>query len=484
MAKPQAAGSIDIGPIMLKASPEAGGKEIDITNLVGDIVIQESIHTNYMTMELAIGDSANVLGTLPVVGGELITVHLTSNHLNKEASSQVIHQTFVIDTIGDRTYKDDRESFYNITCITPEGYKNNTTVINQRFEGPPRDIFEELYERFIKDGKVISSKGGRYANIEGPELQFLDISSQTFKKDNHCFIANYWTPYKCMNYLTDKVAPAPASGKELMPNVKYFQSDKGHYLCSLSKLVAFYKERKAIYDEFFLLPSADENFMMNEKRATVSGYNFMAPFISKKFNKMMSLEIPFYTHDIKDQASGFQGNMTVGFDMTTRLPYHMEFDYSPKQPERRTQNIRTMPLGYEDFFHIEDTTTMRQLALSEPRSALNVQIGSSQIWTDNNFGHDWRFFVDTALRDTATEELKRLEVAIEVPGRTDVDLGMLVYLNIPNTGEKTGNDTAETLFDARMSGIYIITGIRHGISTADSNHKMRLTCVRDSVGRD
>ena len=75
-----------------------------------------------------------------------------------------------------------------------------------------------------------------------------------------------------------------------------------------------------------------------------------------------------------------------------------------------------MPLGYEDFFHIEDTTTMRQRALSEPRSALNVQIGSSQIWTDNNFGHDWRFFVDTALRDTATEELKRLEVAIEVPG--------------------------------------------------------------------
>ena len=88
--KPQAAGSVDIGPIMLKASPEAGGEELDITSLVGDIVILESIHTNYMTMELAIGDSANLLGKLPVVGGELITVHLTSNHLNKTSSSDVI----------------------------------------------------------------------------------------------------------------------------------------------------------------------------------------------------------------------------------------------------------------------------------------------------------------------------------------------------------------------------------------------------------
>ena len=68
-------------------------------------------------------------------------------------------------------------------------------------------------------------------------------------------------------------------------------------------------------------------------------------------------------------------------------------------------------------------------------------------------------------------------------GRVPPGSDLLFELD-PNTGEKTGNDTAETLFDARMSGIYIITGIRHGISTADSNHKMRLTCVRDSVGRD
>ena len=48
-----------------------------------------------------------------------------------------------------------------------------------------------------------------------------------------------------------------------------------------------------------------------------------------------------------------QGNMTVGFDMTTRLPYHMEFDYTPNQPTRVEQNKRTIP-GYDDFYHVEN----------------------------------------------------------------------------------------------------------------------------------
>ena len=39
------------------------------------------------------------------------------------------------------------------------------------------------------------------------ELEFCDVAGgQTFKKDNICFIANYWTPYECMNYLASKAS--------------------------------------------------------------------------------------------------------------------------------------------------------------------------------------------------------------------------------------------------------------------------------------
>tara|TARA_B100000287_G_scaffold65113_2_gene56626 strand:- start:2022 stop:3476 length:1455 start_codon:yes stop_codon:yes gene_type:complete len=474
------AGSISIEAIDLLTSPEAGKETIDIRNYVGDVVIKESIFTNYFTMELSIGDSRNLLGNLPIMGGEIITVKFVSKHLSDTNPSQCIEQSFVVHSISERKFKDDREQFYVLRCITPEGYKNNTVVISERFTGSPKEIFTDIYTRFLKEPQVISQKGG---TRDGPELNFMDVGgSQGFKKENICFISNYWTPYKCLNFLSNKCAPTAAGGKELMPNVRYFQSDKGTYAVSLSKMAAFYKEQNAIYDEFFYIPTGSDAFQLGEKRNARGGYNYISPFLSNKQNTMSGLNIPHFTNDLDDQLSGYQGNLTVGFDMTTRLPYHMEFDYTPLQPTRVEQNKRTIPTGYDDFYHIENNSPMRKVPLTNPRSSLNVQIGSSQMWTDQNFGYDWRFILDTAYRDTALAELKRLQIDFEVPGRTDIDLGMLVYLNFPNTSEKGRDPKPEDLFDERISGIYSITAVRHHISVATSSHRMKLEVVRDSVG--
>ena len=98
------AGSISIDAIDLLTSPEAGSQTIDIRNYVGDIVIKESIFTNYFTMELSIGDSRNLLGNLPIVGGEIVTIKLVSRHLSDSNPSQCIEQSFVVHSISAVSY--------------------------------------------------------------------------------------------------------------------------------------------------------------------------------------------------------------------------------------------------------------------------------------------------------------------------------------------------------------------------------------------
>lgn len=472
----QSAGGVNIERIDLLTTPEAGSQTIDLTDYVGQIVIQESIFTNYFTCEVAMGDARNLIGNVPILGGEILTLRLVSKHLSGENKNNIIEQSFVVHSITDRNYVTDREQVYKLKCITPEGYKNNTIVINERFVGSPRSIFNDIYDRFIKEPKVI----GTDSSEDHKGLQFLS-DSNPFKRDSFAFNANYWTPYRCMNYLTGKVAPADVD-KPLMPNTKYFQSNKGHYVVSLSRLNAFYKDQGLIYDEFNQLPAMDEPFMLKEKRKKHSGYEYTSPFVSSQYNTMAGLTIPHYTNDLEDQLSGYQGNMTVGFDMTTRLPYHMEFDYTPKQKVRKEQNQRVIPTGWHDFFHVEKKSPSRMAPISEPRSSLNVKIGSSQIYTDQPFGYDWRHFQDVALRDTALEELKRLRVEFSVAGRTDVDLGMLVALNFPNTQEKGDGSSEEDVYDKRISGLYTITGLRHTITCATQDHNMRMVCVRDSMG--
>ena len=474
----QSAGAVNIERIDLLTSPEAGSQTIDLTDYVGQIIIQESIFTNYFTMDLGMGDARNLIGNVPIVGGEIVTIRLVSKHLKGENRNNIIEQSFIVHSITDRNYATDREQTYIMKCITPEGYKNNTVVINERFTGSPRSIFNDIYERFIKEPKIIGK--GKDNSVQGKPLQFLS-GGNPFKRDSFTFNSNYWTPYRCMNFLAGKVAPADLD-KPLMPNTRYFQSDKSHYVVSLSRLNAFYKENGVIYDEFNSLPANDEPFILNEKRKQHSGYTYSSPFVSSQYNTMSGLTIPQYTNDLEDQISGYQGNMTVGFDMTTRLPHHMEFDYTPKHRARLSENKRVIPTGYQDFFHIEKRTPQKFSPISNPKSALNVRIGSSQIWNDQPFGYDWRMLQDVAFRDTAVEELKRLRIEFGCAGRTDVDLGMLVSLNFPNTQEKGGGTSADDVYDKRVSGLYTITGLRHTITTATQDHQMRLTCVRDSMG--
>ena len=483
-------GSIRVTEVSLLArnatnfSTKDSKKTIDLLTqgYVGDITIKESMHTNYLTCDISIGDARNLLGNLPILGGEAITIKMCSSHLNDQNPTHVIEQSFIIHSISNRVFKDDREQMYNLHCISPEGYKNNTVVISERFSGPPKEIFNDIYQRFLSEPRTMRETGSKDLKRE---LEFCDVAGgQTFKKDNICFIANYWTPYECMNYLASKAAPSPAGGKELMPNVKYFQTHKAHYVASLSKIAAFYKEQGLIYDEFTLLPQQYDTFMLNEDRKNRSGYKSISPFASNKHTQISKLAIPFYTDDLNDQISGYQGNFTVGFDMTTRLPYHMEFDYTSAHEQRLKDNQRVIPAGYKDFFHIDKTSPIKPDLLTNPRSAMNVQMGSSQMWTDNDFGHDWRFLLDTAYRDTATAELERLELSIDIPGRTDIEVGQLVWLNIPNTGEKGDNPSPDELFDKKMTGLYSITRIRHDIDIASSNHEMSIDVVRDSLGAD
>ena len=122
---------------------------------------------------------------------------------------------------------------------------------------------------------------------------------------------------------------------------------------------------------------------------------------------------------------------------------------------------------------------MREKVISDPRNQINVRIGAGNIWSDQDFGYDAQHFLNTAYRTSAIAELNRLKIKVTVPGRTDIDLGMLVQLNFPATTEKSDTPREEQIFDKRMSGLYSITGIMHNVSSQE--HTMELDVVRDSV---
>ena len=114
---------LDKSEIWLLPSEEAGGgKPIDIlkTGFVGDLTIRENLENNFIGVDMSVGDARNVIGNMPIIGGEVITIKLVSTHLDENNPKHVIEQSFRIDEIINRNYIDDREpvSYTHLTLPT------------------------------------------------------------------------------------------------------------------------------------------------------------------------------------------------------------------------------------------------------------------------------------------------------------------------------------------------------------------------------
>jgi hypothetical protein len=78
-------------------------------------------------------------------------------------------------------------------------------------------------------------------------------------------------------------------------------------------------------------------------------------------------------------------------------------------------------------------------------------------------------------------DISSRKLLITVPGRTDVECGMLIYFRLPAFKSKDIELEDEKTLDKFYSGVYIITAIRHKISP--QKHVILLEICKDSTER-
>ena len=80
-------------------------------------------------------------------------------------------------------------------------------------------------------------------------------------------------------------------------------------------------------------------------------------------------------------------------------------------------------------------------------------------------------------------EAQNLRFSIEVPGRSDIEVGNTIECVIPkSTGkDNSGKATFEDYIDPYLSGKYLITSIRHSFTL--NKHEMILEIMKDSFNK-
>ena len=462
------AGSIEWDDLFLNI---AGGASIDLRPFVQHIKIYENIFQHCLFVEMALAESANILGRLSISGNSTVTMKLRSPFLDDDAA---IHKTFGLFSVSDRVVRDDRRQFFIMHLMSLEGVKDLSTRFSKRFTGATEDIAQEIYQDNIKEKRIRSEDGSFSGNTD------LVILGTPHKTNNFSFTATNWSAFECMEFIAKNVEPADYSGKLVMPNSLFFETRNEFIMGSLTELIHIQKEAKALYDEYSYLPTGDVKFLEGEERITSGGYQYTSPFVSQKYSTVSMCDMKDYFNELSNQQSGYYGSTTVGVDLTTRMNYHMIFDYTDTLSDEQYRN--KIPKKYEDFIHLADERPTTEYPIFSPAAVTTVRIGTTNLYQDSDFGYDIAHFEKLTYRNTANAEMRRLSMRIEVPGKTDISVGKLIRFNFPNIGEKLTGVTREEVFDPKISGVWAVIGIVHNIT--QTQHTMILEIVRDSFGDD
>jgi hypothetical protein len=76
-------------------------------------------------------------------------------------------------------------------------------------------------------------------------------------------------------------------------------------------------------------------------------------------------------------------------------------------------------------------------------------------------------------------ELDNFKLNLVVPGRTDVEVGQMIFLLYPNISPRDQSDKVKDNLDPMYTGAYLITGIRHQITGI--KHKMIMEVTKDCL---
>ena len=127
---------------------------LDIKKLVVDFEYAESIVNPFVIGSATIVDSAGLIGSLPIKGGERVVVTTMTN-----ATGEPIEYDMILWKVANR-FAQQKTQTYTIGLISPEALQNEITRVNTVMEGNPEAIIKKLIseKEYIGSGKEFFSE--------------------------------------------------------------------------------------------------------------------------------------------------------------------------------------------------------------------------------------------------------------------------------------------------------------------------------------
>ena len=437
----QAPGQVQIDNLVLVSFNK--GTYVSLTDYLVEINLYESIFENSISGEIILADSRNLIQELGIIREEYLSVSFRTTTLSKEKS---ISKMFKIYALNDKEYaKDGSVLIYKLNFTSVESFQDIINPIYRAFNGSPNDIVKLIFDEYISSIRNISIG----ESTTGSE----EIKSSVAIFGNPANIINFvspgWSPIKCINWIASKSVPS----NNKAANFLFWETTKGFYFGNIGELIQ----------------KADS--------LSIGTYDYSSPKIKSptqediEKNKFMftirSISVNSTFDQMRNLTTGYTSSRLVDINLYNKEYNHVDYDHGDKfnnYPHLQTE----MP---NPFF---DKATPRN-----PSTFLDVNYSYPALHTGNLENFDVKLKDIFGNRRSNILELRNFNMEITIPGRTDIEVGRTININLP---KGIPGDIAKPMDykdDGIYSGNYLITSLCHKINL--KSHYIIMEVSKDSL---
>ena len=429
------------------------GEITDIKNVMIELNIFESIYSNALTGSIVIADAQNLIGKLQINGTERISFKLsTPGSIDErsivDASVETGHP-FHIYKITDKRQLNSNTMVYTLHFASREFMRNLRTKVSQAFDGR----FDMSALKILTDEDLLDSK--------------KQISFEPCGNSDKIVIPNL-RPFDAINMMANRALPQMSNGV----GYYFYETTKGIYFRSWDNMVSV----RGSYDR----PIAQEfNYMPQNISADPQDYDDK---INHDYKSVESYRFVNNFHDVAaNTALGTYAHNVITYNIfdksVNKIDYNYEYEFAQtkhtevanEKSNRERYAVAASSYVDEDDKKISD--------YKESRVSLQP---TTQFLHNEEKGAGYGIDVSQDGRKLAERESQLNQVTngtvltMVVKGQSYLEAGDLIKFNMLTVDEKN-----PTMYDPQYSGKYVITKIRHQVTS--KQYKMALECAKDSV---
>lgn len=414
------AGEVNVEKVTIRKRAD-GGLQQNISEQVIGIVIYEDIFSPFLSGQLIIKDSLDLVNLFPLTGQEFVDIEITTPTIEIPMKfTSVVYKMTNREVLGDKAIS------YKLHFTSLESFVSMNKKVSRQYSG---NIGETIAD-------IVTDE---YDGLESQKRLYVEPTTI-----DHQHISNFWSPLQNIQYLEKRATNADGA------KYVFFENRDGFYFMSLEHMYDQFPTQEFVYDKY------------TRDTAGADGISDLKN-VGEDYKRILDISIETGFDYIARLKSGMFASRMITYDFFTKKYTVKDFNMSEEFPNLKTLNPN---IG------------ISQSTLARAQGAQTVRLKTSQVFADFDKYEGDTSDTDVYQKNNALLAMSRLNtMIITVPGRVDYTAGMKVSVKLPMMNPLNKEDP--DYVDRRFSGDYIVSAINHYVDK--ERHECTMELISDSL---